>query len=77
MNPSTTPTHRVAIAGASGRMGRMLAQALAESADCQLAGALDVADSVHIGNDATGFLGHASGVMIQSDLHVGLKTPRS
>jgi 4-hydroxy-tetrahydrodipicolinate reductase len=34
---------------------------------------VDVADSVFIGNDATGFLGQASGVMIQSDLHVGLQ----
>jgi 4-hydroxy-tetrahydrodipicolinate reductase len=54
-------------------MGQMLAQALAEAADCQLVGAVDVADSVFIGNDATGFLGQASGVMIQSDLHVGLQ----
>jgi 4-hydroxy-tetrahydrodipicolinate reductase len=54
-------------------MGRMLAQALVDASDCQLAGALDVADSVHIGNDATGFLGQASGVTIQADLHKGLK----
>ena len=73
MNASTAQTHRVAIAGASGRMGRILAQALVESADCQLAGALDVADSVHVGNDATGFLGQASGVVIKADLHAGLQ----
>lgn len=73
MNSSIAQHHRVAIAGASGRMGRMLAQALVESVDCQLAGALDVADSVHIGNDATGFLGQASGVMIKADLHAGLQ----
>ena len=73
MTTSIDQLHRVAIAGASGRMGQMLAQALAEAADCQLVGAVDVADSVYIGNDATGFLGQASGVMIQSDLHVGLK----
>ena len=73
MNASIGQTHRVAIAGASGRMGRILAQALVESADCQLAGALDVADSVHIGNDATGFLGQASGVVIKADLHAGLQ----
>ena len=70
---STTQTHRVAIAGASGRMGQMLAQALTEAADCQLVGALDVVDSVFNGNDATGFLGQASGVVIQSDLRVGLQ----
>ena len=73
MTTSTALPHRIAIAGASGRMGQMLAQALAEAADCQLVGAVDVADSVFIGNDATGFLGQASGVMIQSDLHVGLQ----
>ena len=73
MNASIAQTHRVAIAGASGRMGRILAQALVESVDCQLAGALDVADSVHIGNDATGFLGQASGVVIKADLKEGLQ----
>jgi 4-hydroxy-tetrahydrodipicolinate reductase len=73
MNAPIAQTHRVAIAGASGRMGRILAQALVESADCQLAGALDVADSVHIGNDATGFLGQASGVVIKADLKEGLQ----
>ena len=73
MTTSIAQPHRVAIAGASGRMGQMLAQALTEAADCQLVGAVDVADSVFIGNDATGFLGQASGVMIQSDLHVGLQ----
>jgi 4-hydroxy-tetrahydrodipicolinate reductase len=73
MNASIAQTHRVAIAGASGRMGRILAQALVESADCQLAGALDVADSVHIGNDATGFLGQASGVVIKADMKEGLQ----
>jgi 4-hydroxy-tetrahydrodipicolinate reductase len=73
MNASIAQHHRVAIAGASGRMGRILAQSLVESVDCQLAGALDVADSVHIGNDATGFLGQASGVVIKADLHAGLQ----
>ena len=73
MTTSTALPHRIAIAGASGRMGQMLAQALAAAADCQLVGAVDVAESVFIGNDATGFLGQASGVMIQSDLHVGLQ----
>ena len=73
MTTSIAQPLRVAIAGASGRMGQMLAQALTEAADCQLVGALEVASSVFIGNDATGFLGQASGVMIQSDLRVGLQ----
>ena len=73
MTTSIAQPHRIAIAGASGRMGQMLAQALAQAVDCQLVGAVDVAESVFIGNDATGFLGQASGVMIQSDLQVALK----
>ncbi len=73
MTTSIAQPLRVAIAGASGRMGQMLAQAVTEAADCQLVGALDVASSVFIGNDATGFLGQASGVVIQSDLNVGLQ----
>jgi 4-hydroxy-tetrahydrodipicolinate reductase len=64
--------HRVAVAGASGRMGHMLIEAIGESGDCQLAGALDVAASPAIGNDATAFLGHANGVAVSADLRVGL-----
>ena len=64
--------HRVAIAGASGRMGHMLIEAVRASDDCQLAGALDVGASPAIGNDACAFLGHASGVPVTADLHVGL-----
>ncbi|MEN9688275.1 MAG: 4-hydroxy-tetrahydrodipicolinate reductase, partial [Pseudomonadota bacterium] len=51
MNASTS--HRVAIAGASGRMGRMLAEAIVQSQDCQLSGALDIAASPRLGTDAT------------------------
>ena len=64
---------RVAVAGASGRMGRMLIEALRASDDCVLAGALDVASSPAIGSDATAFLGVASGVPITADLRVGLQ----
>ncbi|MDR2332129.1 MAG: 4-hydroxy-tetrahydrodipicolinate reductase [Burkholderiaceae bacterium] len=72
----TAPSHsrrRVAVAGASGRMGRMLIEAIRQSDDCVLAGALDVASSPAVGTDATAFLGHASGVQITADLHAGLK----
>lgn len=65
--------HKIAIAGASGRMGRMLIEAVSEAADCELAGALDVAESAGIGNDATAFLGHASSVAITANLQEGLK----
>ena len=73
--PSQPPSKalRVAVAGASGRMGRMLIEALHDSDDMVLAGALDVAASPAIGSDATAFLGHASGVAITADLHTGLK----
>ncbi|MBH1978222.1 MAG: 4-hydroxy-tetrahydrodipicolinate reductase [Comamonadaceae bacterium] len=67
-----TAVCRVAVAGASGRMGRMLIEALRDSDDCVLAGALDVPSSPAIGSDATAFLGVASGVPITADLRMGL-----
>ena len=70
--PSAAP-HRVVVAGASGRMGRMLIEALRASGDCVLAGALDVSGSPALGQDAAAFLGHASGVRITDDLHAGLQ----
>lgn len=69
---STSALRRVAIAGASGRMGRMLIEAVRSAPDLRLAGALDVAGSPALGSDATGFLGAASGVPIVSDLRSGL-----
>jgi 4-hydroxy-tetrahydrodipicolinate reductase len=66
-------THRIGIAGASGRMGRMLIEAVHEADDCALAGALDLPHSAGIGLDASGFLGHASGVNISADLRQGLQ----
>ena len=55
---------RVAIAGASGRMGRMLVEAVLASDDLRLAGALDVSSSPAIGQDAGAFLGKHTGVMV-------------
>ncbi len=71
-SPSAAPAIRVAIAGASGRMGRMLIEAVRASGDCVLAGALDIASSPAIGSDATAFLGVASGVPITADVRAGL-----
>ncbi len=70
---SPSPLRRVAIAGASGRMGRMLVEAVHLANDFQLAGALDRAEAESIGTDAGAFLGAASGVRIASDLRTGLK----
>ena len=64
-------TNRIAIAGASGRMGQMLIEAVRASDDCLLTGALDVASSPALGADASAFLGHQSGVAITADLHCG------
>ena len=63
---------RIAIAGASGRMGRMLIDAVLNAPDCSLAGALDIADSPALGQDAGAFAGRSTGVTITSDLRQGL-----
>ncbi|HPG81619.1 MAG TPA: 4-hydroxy-tetrahydrodipicolinate reductase [Piscinibacter sp.] len=63
---------RIAVAGASGRMGHMLIEAVRASSDLQLCGALDIPASPAIGQDASAFLGANSGVRITSDLHTGL-----
>jgi 4-hydroxy-tetrahydrodipicolinate reductase len=63
---------RVAVAGASGRMGRMLIEAVLAAPDLKLAGALDIAGSPALGQDAGAFAGQATGVAITSDLRAGL-----
>src|SRR5215218_8702195 len=66
--PAGATQHEVAVAGASGRMGHMLIEAIRAADDCRLAGALDIASSPAIGNDAAAFLGHASGVPVTADV---------
>ncbi len=66
-------TQRIAVAGASGRMGKMLIEAIRADDGCQLVGALDLAASPTIGDDATAFLGQPSGVLITADIGAGLK----
>ena len=68
---SSTP-QRVAVAGASGRMGHMLIEAILNSSDCVLAAALDRADSPSIGTDPSAFLGKPSGLKIESDVRAAL-----
>ncbi|MDO8305396.1 4-hydroxy-tetrahydrodipicolinate reductase [Herminiimonas sp.] len=63
---------KIAVAGASGRMGHMLVEAILQAADATLVGALDIAASPAIGTDAAAFLGAPSGVLIESDLAKGL-----
>ena len=69
---SVGPRRRVAIAGASGRMGQALIEAVAASADLALAAAFDVAGSAAIGSDASAFLGRPSGVVIGADARAAL-----
>ncbi len=65
--------HNICVAGASGRMGRMLIEAVSNAPDCQLSGALDVPTSTALGADPSAFLGRSSGTVIQSDLRAGLQ----
>jgi 4-hydroxy-tetrahydrodipicolinate reductase len=69
--------NRIAIAGASGRMGQMLIEAVRTAPDCELAGALDMAASPGIGQDASAFLGQPCGVLITADLALGLKNAQT
>ena len=63
---------KIAVAGAGGRMGRILIETIAAAPDAVLSGALDVAGAPGIGQDAAAFLGKPSGVAIASGLAEGL-----
>jgi 4-hydroxy-tetrahydrodipicolinate reductase len=63
---------KIAVAGASGRMGRMLIEAIVHDPETTLTGALDVATSLSVGTDAAAFLGQPGGIFIESDLNKGL-----
>jgi len=75
---SATPPHavaaplRIAIAGATGRMGQMLIEAVRASDDLRLSGALDRPDSPALGHDAAAYAGQNTGVPITADLRQGL-----
>lgn len=61
-------TMRIAIAGAGGRMGRMLIEAALNAPDVTLTVALDRSGSPDIGQDAGAFLGRDTGVIITDQL---------
>ena len=63
---------KVAIAGASGRMGRMLIESVLAEPDLQLWAALDQASSPSLGQDAGTWLGQTTGVAIRADLREAL-----
>jgi 4-hydroxy-tetrahydrodipicolinate reductase len=72
MNTTTDTPWRICVAGASGRMGQMLVDAVRASGDCVLSGALDIASSPALGQDAGAFGGQPTGVTITADLDAGL-----
>jgi 4-hydroxy-tetrahydrodipicolinate reductase len=64
---------RVAIAGTSGRMGRVLIDTVLASSDCELVAALDREGSPSLGQDAGLPVGRQTGVLIRSDVAEALK----
>lgn len=64
---------RIVIAGASGRMGKTLIEAVLGSNDAALAAALDLKTSPALGREAAEFMGRASGVNIGADLDAAVK----
>lgn len=59
-------TMKIAVAGASGRMGKMLIEAVLSAQDAELSGALDIAGSNALGRDAGESLGRSTGVKVTS-----------
>jgi 4-hydroxy-tetrahydrodipicolinate reductase len=64
---------KIAVAGAAGRMGKMLIEAIQQADDMQLSGALEVASSPTIGKDAGDALGFTTNVTVTSELQQALK----
>ena len=63
----------ITVAGASGRMGHMLIEAILATDDCRLSGALDIAASPALGQDAGAAMGRVTGACVTSDMHAGLQ----
>jgi len=66
----------VAVAGASGRMGRMLIEAVLAAPDLELTGALDLAGAVGLGEDVGQAFGQPCGVHLSSDPSIALDRAR-
>ncbi|WP_269531056.1 4-hydroxy-tetrahydrodipicolinate reductase [Chitinimonas sp. BJYL2] len=64
---------RVAIAGASGRMGRALVEAVLANPDCVLVAALDREGASSIGTDAGVAAGVSTGIRISSDVRAAMQ----
>ena len=64
---------RLAIAGASGRMGQALTQATLDSGDLVLAAALDIAGSPLVGRDPAERIGRSTGIKVTDDANAALR----
>ena len=58
---------KIAIAGSTGRMGRVLMQTVHAAPDCSLAAALEQAGNPAVGKDAGELAGEANGIRISDD----------
>lgn len=63
---------KFAIAGAAGRMGRILIETVLNTAGAELVGAIVRADSAAIGSDCGAFLGRQTGIAMTSDVSAAL-----
>ena len=67
---------RIAIAGASGRMGKMLIETVLAADDTELVGALDVTGSQSIGSDPGASWGINTGIQITDQFEKGLASAK-
>jgi 4-hydroxy-tetrahydrodipicolinate reductase len=76
--PSNTSTKtltaplRIAVAGAAGKMGQMLVEAICKDPQTQLVGAFEHPTSTALGRDAGANLGLSTGAIITADIHAAL-----
>lgn len=63
----------IAIAGASGRMGRTLIEAVLRTEDVKLAAALEQKGNAHVGRDAGELAGSPCGVKVTDDIAAGIR----
>jgi 4-hydroxy-tetrahydrodipicolinate reductase len=63
---------KIAIAGSTGRMGRMLVEAVLAAGDVQLGAALEQPGNPHIGKDVGELFGAACGVRVSDDVAQGI-----
>jgi 4-hydroxy-tetrahydrodipicolinate reductase len=59
---------KIAVCGATGKMGRSLISAISLDAELELSGALELAGDTRLGRDAGESFGLATGVAISSDV---------